>query len=295
MKRTVLFFVLLFAFVFPIISSAQDTNPGGWQLATDINLTQTQNAYSDNWDTDEAGSFAWTFTLNSIAEKQLSELFNSRNTLKLKFGQTQNQTIEERNWSEPIKSDDLIDFESVLRLTHGWVVDPFVSGRILTQFVDSRGEEDIYVNPVTYSEAVGIARDVWLNKEGRTWIHRLGLGFRQHVDHNFLMDETTGKRGRWTGNDSGLEYVSEMTTPIVPEKIKMDSKLIVYKAFYYSEEDDAANSYWKEVDMSLESTFTMNVTKYIMVNLYAKWLYDKEIDLAGRFKETVSLGFTYSF
>ncbi len=288
--------VLISLGLFPLCASfAQDDSQTGWELATDINLTQTQNAYSDNWESDEAGSFAWIFTLNSIAEKQLSDLLNSRNTLKLKFGQTQNQTSGERNWTEPQKSDDLVDFESVWRMTFDLAVDPFVSGRVLTQFYDSRGEENVYLNPVTYSEAVGIARDLWRNKEGKTWLNRVGVGFRQHVDHNVLLDETTGKRGRMTGQDSGLEFVSEMTTPLIPDKIKMDSKLIAFKAFYYSEADEAGNQYWKEVDLSLESTVTMNVTRYIMVNLYAKWLYDKELDLAGRFKETVSLGFTYSF
>jgi hypothetical protein len=30
-----------------------------------------------------------------------------------------------------------------------------------------------------------------------------------------------------------------------------------------------------------------------MVNLYAQFLYDKEVDLAGRFKQSLSLGITY--
>ena len=36
-----------------------------------------------------------------------------------------------------------------------------------------------------------------------------------------------------------------------------------------------------------------DVTKYLMVNLYTKFLYDKEVDLGGRFKQTLSLGVTY--
>lgn len=32
-----------------------------------------------------------------------------------------------------------------------------------------------------------------------------------------------------------------------------------------------------------------------MVNLYIQFLYDKEIDLGGRFKETMALGLTYKF
>ncbi|MBT7617797.1 MAG: hypothetical protein HN590_10995, partial [Calditrichaeota bacterium] len=53
--------------------------------------------------------------------------------------------------------------------------------------------------------------------------------------------------------------------------------------------------YWKAVDINWENIFTANITKYLMVNLYLQLLYDKEVDLGGRLKQTLSLGLTYNF
>ena len=33
--------------------------PEGWQVESDVNLTLTQNAYSDNWDGGETGALSW--------------------------------------------------------------------------------------------------------------------------------------------------------------------------------------------------------------------------------------------
>ncbi len=121
----------------------------GWKLSSDINLTQTQNTYSDSWEGDEKGSLSWAFTLNALAEKQLSELLNSRSTLKLAFGQTHNQGGEnpDRYWLSPTKSTDLIDLESVLRFSAGMIVDPYLSGRLQSLFHDGRSDDEYFINP----------------------------------------------------------------------------------------------------------------------------------------------------
>jgi hypothetical protein len=47
------------------------------------------------------------------------------------------------------------------------------------------------------------------------------------------------------------------------------------------------------VDVNWENMLSASITKYLTVNPYAQFLYDKEIDLKGRFKETLALGLTY--
>ncbi|HSG28427.1 MAG TPA: hypothetical protein VLA34_08095, partial [Candidatus Krumholzibacterium sp.] len=73
----------------------------------------------------------------------------------------------------------------------------------------------------------------------------------------------------------------------------------VYQALIYSKKDDLAGTemedYWKAPDVNWENIFTANITKYLMVNLYIQLLYDKEVDLGGRFKQTMALGLTYKF
>jgi hypothetical protein len=50
---------------------------------------------------------------------------------------------------------------------------------------------------------------------------------------------------------------------------------------------------WKYPDINFENIFTSNITKYITVNLYVQMLYDRQIDHAARFKQTLALGLTY--
>lgn len=302
MKKSSMFVTsFIIVLVLAITSFAQDAalTPGdGWRLSSEMNLTQTQNAYSDNWAADEYGSISWAFTSNSIAERQFTALMNNRSTLKMSFGQTHNQQKEDRHWQEPYKSTDLIDLESVLRLTFGGYVDPYAAIRWQSQFYSPDNQDGTdWLDPNTLTESVGIARNL-IKKENQEWIVRLGFGLRQYIDRNSVYNEVKEEWESFDSNDGGLELVSEVSSPIVEGKLKVTSKLTIFKAFFYSEADAIKGTeyedYWEEPDLNLETIFTANITKYIMVNLYTQLLYDKEVDLAGRFKETMSLGLTYT-
>jgi len=268
-----------------------------WAVAVDANLTLTQNAYSDNWMGGEAGALSWTFNSNSLAEKQLHARVHNKNTLKLSFGQVHNQDKEKKTWAKPVKSTDLIDFESVVRFTLGGFVDPYASGRVETQFLDvSDTLKSRFLNPVTFTESFGVAR-VLTKKEKREWTARFGVGLRQHLDRDVLVDTLTSKRETQTSNDGGLLFVNDFKTPLAEERITFTSKLSLFKALFYSESDklkgQPEEDYWKSPDVNWENTFTASITKYLMVNLYIQLLYDKEIDKGGRFKQTLALGLTY--
>jgi len=288
-------------FVVTAVVAAVSAMPAGadpWTFSVDANLTLTQNAYSDNWVGGEAGWLSWTFNSNSLAESQLNPKIHTKNTLKLFFGQTHNQDLETKHWEKPVKSTDLIDFETVFRFSLGTIVDPFAAGRIETQFLDqSDPEKDRYVNPVKFTESLGIAK-VLIKEEKREWTARLGGGLRQYLDRDVL-DPDSGQRETETSNDAGLTFDTEFKTPLAGERITFTSKLTVFKALYYSEENalkgQQNEDYWKAPDVNWENMFTASITKYLMVNLYVQLLYDKEIGLGGRFKQTLSLGLTYKF
>ncbi|UCF04591.1 MAG: DUF3078 domain-containing protein [bacterium] len=291
-----LMFVTIVMVLMALTGTIQAEEP--WNLAVDANLTLTQNAYSDNWVGGEAGALSWTFNSNSLAEKQLAAWIHTKNTLKLMFGQTHNQDVETKDWAKPVKSTDLIDFESVFRFTLESFVDPFAAARIETQFLDqSDPEKDRYVNPIKITESFGVAR-VLIKEEKREWTVRLGGGLRQFIDRDAL-NADTGERETMTSSDYGATFDSEFKTPLAGERISFSSKLTVYKAFYYSEKDELKGEvdedYWKAPDVNWENIFTAGITNYLMVNLYIQLLYDKEIDKAGRFKQTLSLGLTYKF
>ena len=268
-----------------------------WELSVDANLTLTQNSYSDNWVGGETGSVSWVFNSNSLAQKQLTEKLHNTNTLKLSFGQTHSQNVETKKWAKPVKSTDLIDFETVFRFTLGAFVDPFVSGRLESQFLDqSDPSKDRVLNPMTLTETVGVAK-ILIQEEKRKWDARLGFGIRQHIDRDVLIDSVNDIRETQTSNDGGINFITEFITPLAGDRISFDSKLSLFKALYNSQSSDLEGlpnaDYWKAVDVNWENIFNASISKYIMVSLYMQLLYDKEVDLAGRFKQTLALGITY--
>ncbi|MFH1760244.1 MAG: DUF3078 domain-containing protein [bacterium] len=270
-----------------------------WRLAMDANLTANQGAYSKSWEQGTGGGFAWAFNLNSSAEKQLSGKFLTKNVLKMAFGQTQNQNPQTKNWSIPVKSTDLFDLESTLKFTLGKIIDPFAGVHLISQFMDmSEPGWDKIFNPVDLTESLG-GGTVFTKKEKRELATRLGLGLRQHVFRDYLDPETSVRENYKISNDGGLELVAQFKGPVWGERLSLDSKLNIFKALLFSEADNlkgkTSENYWKSPDISLESVFTANISKYIMVNLYLQFLYDKEIELKGRLKETLALGITYKF
>ena len=273
-----------------------------WNLSVDANLTLNQNAYSNNWVGGELGTLAWAFTSNSLAEKQLHSKINNKNTLKLAYGQTytqQKDTGATKKWSDPIKSTDLIDFESVLRFTLGGLVDPFVSGRVETQFYDNSDTTmSRFINPITLTEAVGIAR-VFIKQEKSELSSRFGFGLKQLINREVLVDTSyfrNGRRVTQTSNYGGLNFVTDFKTPLANERITYTSKLSVFQALFYSEANtlpDTLKNNWKYPDVNWENIFTVSITKYLMVNLYVQLLYDKEIATGMRLKQGLALGLTY--
>lgn len=279
-----------------VLFCAASSGAEPWQVTIDANIGLNEAGYSDNWDGGESGSVNWTFLSTTIAEKQINEKVNTRNTLKLSFGQTHNQDRDTKDWTKPVKSTDLIDLESVFRFSLGKAVDPYASGRLESQFYDARDpDKSRYLNPITLTESAGVAR-MLIDEEKRKLLTRFGGGLREHISRDDL-DPVSGKRETNTTTDGGLEFVSDLQTPLWAERILLTSKLTVFQALMYSESDDLKGlpeeDYWKAPDVNWEMIFSAGISEMVNVKLYMQLLYDKEIDRAGRFKETIALGFTY--
>ena len=267
-----------------------------WQVTIDANIGLNEAAYSDNWEGGESGSVNWTLLSTTIAEKQINEKVNTRNTLKFSFGQTHNQDSDTKDWTKPVKSTDLIDLESVFRFSLGAFVDPYTSGRFESQFFDARDtDKSRYINPTTLTESAGVAK-MLIDEEKRKLQTRLGAGMREHISRDDL-DPDSGKRETNTTSDGGLEFVSDLQTPLWAERILLTSKITVFQALIYSESDNLKGlpeeDYWKAPDVNWEMIFSAGLSEMVNVKLYMQLLYDKEIDRVGRFKETIALGFTY--
>ena len=289
MRNYILGLIIL---VVVVISS--HANAEGWKKSLDTDFTLTQNAYSDSWTGGEAGNISWVWNANGVFEKQVSPKFNFKNTSKFSFGQTHTQDKTTKDWAKPEKSTDLIDIENLGRFTMGWAVDPYAALRIESQFLDASSPyKKLYINPMKLTESVGASRQFY-DTEKTNLLSRLGFALRQIMTKSVI--DTLGNTDSETTNDGGFESVTDLKLTL-SETLQYTSKLSLYKALYYSESDAVkgtpAEDYWKAVDINWENKVSASVAKYVTVSLYMQLLYDKEIDLRGRFKQTLALGLTY--
>jgi hypothetical protein len=287
-------FALMF---FAAAAQADTTTVHPWKIQIETGLGITQAAYSDNWTGGEAGSIIWVSGFRGTAEKPLSASLFWGNELKLAFGQTHSQDKETKKWSEPQKSADKIRYDGILRLTRGWIVDPYVAGIFESQFLDATGREKRFINPMDLTEATGVARDLVKIPDHTVLTMRLGAGFRQHIV--CYDDPADSSNELWeTTKDGGLEWVTDLALGSANSKYSFVSKLSVFQALFNSKEyaaDDSTKDYWQTADVNWDNSLRANLTSILQVSLSWQLLYDKEIDLGGRFKETLTLGLAYKF
>lgn len=278
------------------IAAAQDADSLASRTTIDASLTLSQSTYSDNWTGGDAGNFAWIAIVNAGRQIYHQQTWHWRNTLNLSYGQTHAQDPETNTWRKPTKSTDKIDFESLLRYLRWSALPPYVSVRALSQFEDaSVADHKLYLNPILITEAAGLSRQVYKQGDDEV-LTRAGLALRELIQRRWT-DDTYSKKETETSTDGGFEWVTDVAYKIPGSSIVYRSRLSTFKALFYSKSDELKGleneDYWKAVDVNWENTFSAQVSKYIGVALYLQWLYDKEVDLAGRFKQTLAVGFSW--
>ncbi len=304
---------------------------GKFYKSAETGLSLTQSTYSDNWRGGDRGSLVWTWNFNGSLESQLSPKANWLSQLKLAFGQTHQQSGQPgaRSWDKPEKSTDLVDLESILRFTLGGYVDPFVSGRLESQFLDASDPygRSLFLNPLQFKESAGIARQ-FISEEERSLLSRLGFTLRQSRRSVFADSLGTATTSEGT-TDGGLELITDYKTRILDDKVTWTAKLGFYQPLFFSGKADLEDAdlaaagldaelanFSTKLDIDWENIFTAAITEHIAVNLYVRWLYDQydnsvkpelgeagelvnaaavggAVRKAGQFKQTLSLGFNY--
>jgi hypothetical protein len=283
--------VFVLILILPVLLLAES-----WKLDSDINVSLTQSTYSDSWQGTELSNITWVAASNTSAEKQLKPWLNSKTTLKLAFGQTHLQkenALGELYWEKPGKSTDKIDLESVLRFTtQGWV-DPFLAGRLESQFLDlSDPAKTRIVNPMLFTETAGIIR-TFVNSDADYFSTRLGAAFREKLDRDVLQTDLITRKLESTV-DGGLESVSEYKHSFAPLDANFKSRLQVYQALFNSKEDELANDDWKSPDVVWENALTTKLWGLLSANLSFEMRYEKEQIHKVQWKEILGLGFSYS-
>lgn len=299
--------ICVFLLFFSCLRSASGQDNSGWSKSFDIEFTITQNSYSDNWAGGEAGSINWVANAFGIFERQISAKFNFKNTSKFSFGQTHVQRqvtsadITVKSWSKPEKSTDLVDIENLGRFTLGAFVDPYVAVRLETQFIDAIVPAvSRLFSPAKITESAGVAK-LFFKKDSddqssaNELLGRVGFALRQIMTRE-VTDTLLEKTKLTTTTDGGIESVIDLKLRL-SKTVGFISKLSLYNAIFFSEaeayEGTPQEGYWKAIDVNWENRFTASVAKYLTVSLYTQLLYDKEIALRGRFKQSLALGLTY--
>ena len=287
-----LFTLPLIAFVTAAISAPK----GPWLLDINANVTLPQNAYSESWIGSEKGALSWASKLDAVAERQFASWFNHRNTLKLAFGQTRTQN-DDNSWGDFAKSTDLIDFESLQRFTMSKQIEPFIALRIISQFSDERDSTTThYINPTDIFESFGVARSL-VTSDAIKWNARLGGAVHQSIDRYFF-DPATNERTAKTVNDAGAELVTEVKATMRDGLLDYSGLLTVFEALVSSDDEkDVADAtpLWRYPDINWENILSVNITKYVMINLTVQLLYDREKHVNARIKEVLAAGLTYKF
>jgi hypothetical protein len=270
---------------------------GRWVPSLESGITLTQGSYSDNWAGGDQGSVVWTFITNASLANQFSPKVNWANTLKLAYGQTHQQTrlgTGERVWDRPAKSTDLIDLESVLRLTLGGFVDPFVSAHFESQFQDRSDPlgRGLSINPMKFTESAGVARKL-IDREDRSLLSRIGFALKQTSRRSFVNLTTASDKTTQSDmtNDGGIEWVTDSKTGLLQKRVTWTSKMTVYQPLYYSGKsalkdlsasdlatyklDSDVASFTTKIGADWENIFSSQITKLISVNLYTRWVYEE--------------------
>lgn len=265
-----------------------------WKLDSDINMSLTQSAYSDSWAGTELSNITWLASSNSTAEKQLKPWLKNNTTLKLAFGQTHLQKTDalgDKYWNKSEKSTDKIDLESVFRFTTQAWVDPFLAGRLESQFIDlSDPSLTRIVNPLLLTETAGVIR-TFVENDNSLLTTRLGAAFRERLDREVM--QSSGERELESTVDGGLEMVSEFKHAFTPTEANFKSRLQVYQALFNSKSDDL-NEDWKSPDMVWENVFTTKLWGLLSANLSFEARYEKEAVHKLQWKQILGLGISYS-
>lgn len=309
---------------------------GKWYPSLTGGLNLTQAAYSENWKGGETGSVSWNAFLNGSAENQLKTSLNWLNTMKLLYGQTSRQELDDsgnRSWGDAEKSADLIEVESMLRMTRGWPVDPYLSLRFESFFQDITDPfgRKLWINPMTFKESAGIARK-FVDRENHQLLTRLGMTAREN-HRRFHVSDTGDETSSESSWDAGAELIVDYQK-IFDGRLTYDSRLSVYQPFNWSKSEvfDALGpdslmaaglspdiaDYATTVDIGWQNTLTTNVTKFISFNFYLELLYDKydntvvplvddtgsltnaavvgaSVRKKGQFKQTFAIGLSWTF
>ena len=255
--------------------------PESWKQSLVTALTITQQSYSD-WAQGGQDALAYNVSFDGRST-YTSGPINWSTAYKFAFGQTRLGGAEIR------KTDDRIDFETVLTYLVSNYVNPYVATSLKTQFAsgfkyDKGGTAtpiSKFFDPGYVTESLGAGYQFL--PEIRT---RLGVALRQIVTSDFFAlyadDPKTTQHERVKYED-GFESVTDVQWAL-ESNVLFTSKL---EAFASIRPGD-------KVVLRGDNTVTTKVGRYVTLVLNFQFINDRVVNPHTQFKETMAIGLSYT-
>lgn len=252
----------------------------GWKHNVVAGLTLTEVAFTD-WAQGGDNSLGYTASIDGKSVQDL-EKTNWATALKLAFGQTRlgDQGLR--------KTDDRIDFETILTYKMGVYVNPYGAATFKSQFAkgftyDAANNETAvsqFLDPAYITQSVGVGYQPI--PEVKT---RLGLALREIVTTHFngFADDPATIEIEKSRVNGGLESVTDVEWKL-DDNILFKSKLELFSPFTTMDRIVVRN------DNSLVS----KVSKYITVILNLQLINEPDISPRTQVKQTLALGLSYT-
>jgi hypothetical protein len=246
----------------------------GWNLGLSSELTITQTSYH-NWEAGGVNVFVWNTATAGTAIYDTTA-WNWATESKIRYGQSR------QNSKEPRKTDDLIDFESVVTHKNNQLLNPYASVNFNTQMSpgyrysdEDKAKISDFFDPAFLFLGLGVGFS-----PSKTFRTRIGLASRTTFTNHYN-DYADGQRIKW---ESGLQWITHVERRFF-SKLLIRSRLKVFSAFTSSE----------KTNIDWDNLLQLNVLKYLVINFQTYVLYQPEILKRTQLKEVLSIGLRYSF
>ncbi|MBS4027999.1 MAG: DUF3078 domain-containing protein [Ignavibacteriales bacterium] len=278
------FTIVFFNFIFLKNSFSQNdstTKASEWKHSVVSGITLTQVSFSD-WAQGGENALAWTLSLEGKSELERAK-FNWVNTYKFAYGQTK------LGGGDLKKTDDKIDLSSVITMKYGTYINPYFGLTFKSQLdegvkYDGTGKKTVvskFFDPAYVTQSAGVGYQPIAQIKTR-----LGAALRETFSPNYgyADDAKTITEIEKSKVEGGMESVTDIEWKI-EENILLTSKLELFAPF----------KTFDEVVFRGDNTLAMKVSKYITTNLNVQFINEKKITPRTQFKETLSLGISYTF
>ncbi|NOX87852.1 MAG: DUF3078 domain-containing protein [Calditrichaeota bacterium] len=246
----------------------------GWNLNLSTSLTVTQTAYHQ-WASGGSNVFVWVADFNGSAIFDTTN-WNWANESKVVFGQSK------QNGELSRKTDDLIDFESVLTFKQKKYLNPYVSMNFQTQMApgyryekETRVEISDFFDPAYLTNGIGVGYS-----PKKTFRTRVGFAARTTFTNEFQ----NYAKNKKINIESGLQWVTHAERRFW-DHFLVRSRLNLFSSF---ERFEYGNIYW-------DTLMQASLTKYIIINIQTLVIYDAKVSKKTQVKEVLSVGLKYTF